>query len=857
MKQKIFSKLLLMFMAVAVGCADGELKLPGTVDTALTQAAVINFKADKTLIDAGESVTLSWETALAGKVTIESNNVKKAFSFSTEKAEEILKSSTLVENLQEDTTFTLKAYAVKPVVATPSVGKQTAPAKPSETAAAVETPPLTDPVERTVTIHIRKKTGELNITSFYADAEKSTVDDDGNVVYSSDGKTPVVLQWAVVPESDDLKVVLSGNNTEQPILVDCVTNEEIAVTEKYPAAGCARVEPTQNSVYTLTATLGEKTVSKKISIQINNNLKIDSFTVNGGTDAVTVSSFPAEVELSWKVSPADAKVTIEPRLKEVTPLLPANSDEVEGTRFVKLEAETTLTITATLGEESVSETITVRAQSIGPVAVDCSSFVVSSDVTTPLFAGESAAISWSAPETSGAKGVRISSGGVVQEALTISGSASVGVSGAGVIDVVFLAGENSICPRSILVPTATLEKVSDAAAISLATANGNVYVGGNSASFDDKGKSIKIPLSKASPTYAYKDAAVNYSETLAAYNDLTKSLQYPFLKNVIKTFPVNAVAADDSGAAFIGTTGAIFQKTVDGLKTVTSMLRIDYNKNYTGSHETCFGGTQSGKKGNFKGEIVSMSQVCDIAAVGSKLYVASDRGFFSISDVDQYMTDNKSVEWVGRGNEVYDSVVNDIEVVGEQVYVAGSKGVFVSSDSGASFSKVETGVLEGTALSLSVDEKGMFIGTSTGLSVVRDGEVVSNQSDMGAVRKIVVHSNTVYAAAEKGVFVSRDGGVSFHSVNEGSARSVVVFENEGRFNIYVATDGGLLKASAAVMGYVAPEEPVEAFEESVESLEEEAAAPITPVAGQTTKMLSQEMVNESRETREESLNRIY
>lgn len=761
MKNKI-TKWLLAVALVVAGCADGALVLPPDgIDKTIQSAAIKSFAADKTLVDPGESVTLSWETELASKIEIESNNPKKAFSFVTEKAEEILKSSTVVENITEETTFTLKAWAQKPsaegaeVVAETDATKQVA--TPEEPKKEEEASAIEDPVTKTVTVRVRKKSGELNITSFYADADRSSVDEDGNVVYITDGKTALVLQWAIMGDSENLKVILASDTEEQPILVDCLTGEEMMVTDSYPATGCARVEPMQNTAYTLTATSGEKSVSKALRVEMEQLVIAD---------------------------PVDT-----------TP---------------------------------IEEPVVVNA-------INCADFVATSDITTPLFAGEKVAISWSAPETSGAKGVRITSGSEAVEELSISGSAQVTVPADGTISVVFMAGENEVCAKSIVAPVARFEKISDTPAIRVASGNGSVKVGGETVTPNDEKKSLTIGLSEYSP--AYKDAPIDYTAIYAGYNDLTKKIQYPFLKNVIKTFPVNAIAVAESGETYIGTTGAIFQKTAEGLKTVTSLLRIDYNKDYSGEHETCFGQKQTGKKAAYKGEIVSMSQVCDLAIVGDKLFAATDRGFFSLANVAQYMADNKSVPWVGRSSEVYASVVNAIQVKGSEVYVAGSKGIYVSSDDGAKFTQVETGS-SSAALSLYVDEKVLFVGTSSGLSVV-EGGVKVRDFGIGAVRHIVKSGNAIYAASEQGIHVSRDGGVSFNAVSSEATRSLAVFvDASGLFNVYAATSGGLLKASAMAIPQV-----VENVEDEIEdtTTEEETAEQPAETA-KTVRTLSQTVI---------------
>src|SRR3989338_168550 len=105
MKTKIA---LIVASLVAIGCSDGVLRTesPNPSGGAAVPPNVILFDANPLTVDQGSSTTLSWEVEGADKVEIVSTATENKFSYATDKD---FTSTTVVDNLQETTTFILTA----------------------------------------------------------------------------------------------------------------------------------------------------------------------------------------------------------------------------------------------------------------------------------------------------------------------------------------------------------------------------------------------------------------------------------------------------------------------------------------------------------------------------------------------------------------------------------------------------------------------------------------------------------------------------------------------------------------------------------------------------------------------------
>lgn len=794
----------------ALGCSDGVLPTQGPANPELTPPPppeVVSFMANPTLVDNGGSSVLSWEVTGADKVEITSSSVKNKFNFSTTEA---FKSSTVAENIQEDTTFILTATKMPAAAETPAVApaaKQT-PAAPGTTpGTAPSTTPETkkpdeatgpQPAVTTAQVTVKVRGSKLTIVRFDA-TTGAALGEDGN--YHKTG-ADVVLQWSVVPTG--ATVSLSASTGDPVVAGDCLAATTKAMEldatapAEYPTEGCATVHPTQNTVYTLNAELDGKIETKKLTVNVDQGLKIEYFTATG--------SVGGTVNLSWKAAPSNATVTIT-SVPMITSL-PTDSSQVEGTWSGTVATDTVFTLTVKLGEEEQTAQAEIKSNAM---TMDCSKFSVTSDVgSSPAFSGEKITVRWSVANIPAfVKSVVVMEGAtqVAGPADVKAGSVEVKVTGSA-YTVVFKSETADVCPQSLAVPVATLESVNEKTALRVVKDTMNpkgVYVGGDLGGYNGG----KIQVAQYTP--AAKTMDIDYVSTLKPYDDVTKLLNPAFLEKAIGTFPVNAVAVGKEGRLFVATTGAVLYKEGPGWKVLSPLLRVARSAGESGTHDTCFGKKQRGRQASLKGEIIGMGQVCDMAMSGDgkKLFVATDRGMFSLDDVEAYIKDYKSQKWNGKetGNTLYGSVVNDVEVVGDKVYAAGAKGAYVSTDGGTTWNPVGEGI-SGEAYSVAATSNAVAVGTGDGLYISLEGKAQKVESVSGKVYSVSFADGVLYAGTDAGLYVSRDGNtftkIAISAEGNPVIRSVLGFRSENDYYVYVATETGLWKAYVKMPAAVTP-----------------------------------------------------
>ncbi|MBI5299230.1 MAG: hypothetical protein HY877_02910, partial [Deltaproteobacteria bacterium] len=571
------NKIALMVVVLSLlGCSDGVLKMKPKVDTPNPSVSpaeglgIKSFAADPlTMTSAGEA-KLTWEVTGADSIDIASSNTVSGFHFTSEKAED-MKSSTKV-TVKETTTFTLSAT------------KKEAP-----------------PVQKTVTITVKSA---LSIESFYAELEKDA-DKDSYVL--EPGKQ-TVLHWSVLPA--EAEISLTASTGEQPVLGECTAPSTKAMEAggdaaptTLPVSGCATVTPSEDTVYTLSAKLGEDKQEKTLSIIVGSAPKITLTATQFNPKPPGVPS----VELDWQVSAKDAKVTLTsvPALPGL-PVDQAVDADGRGSFLVPMSAitqPTTFTATAKVGDKTTQTTVVVSPDVF---AFDCSQFVVTAKATGPVFVGEQVALAITAPQGAMVHLVD-GSGEVVMLNLE---NPSIPAK-AGSYTALLQSGDRTLCSKPVNLPVAELKKVGSGKAVRVVAADSkkpnDVYVGLDKGGFKcntAENKCDKVSIIHYTDVLA-QTMDVDFFTALKGIDKVTATLNPNFMDKVIKTFPVNAVAVSTSARLFAATTGGIFYKgngkgDYQKWTALTSLLRQNNNGDYPGSHPTCFGQTQSGKQKGVK-----------------------------------------------------------------------------------------------------------------------------------------------------------------------------------------------------------------------------------------------------------------
>jgi len=153
-----------------------------------------------------------------------------------------------------------------------------------------------------------------------------------------------------------------------------------------------------------------------------------------------------------------------------------------------------------------------------------------------------------------------------------------------------------------------------------------------------------------------------------------------------------------------------------------------------------------------------------------------------------------NAQWVSNGPD--SAVVECLAVSGTSVF-AGTvrEGIFLSTDSGGSWTAVNTGLPFGSfayVSSMAVSNANVFAGTVGGgifLSTNNGGSwsAVNTGLTTNRVFALMVYGPSVFASTDSGVFISNNNGGNWSAANSGITRNVGSFAS-GNGIIYAATD---------------------------------------------------------------------
>ncbi|WP_205750431.1 IPTL-CTERM sorting domain-containing protein [Diaphorobacter sp. HDW4B] len=127
-------------------------------------------------------------------------------------------------------------------------------------------------------------------------------------------------------------------------------------------------------------------------------------------------------------------------------------------------------------------------------------------------------------------------------------------------------------------------------------------------------------------------------------------------------------------------------------------------------------------------------------------------------------------------------------------------GVFKSTNGGAQWSAVNTGLTSRYVYTLAIDSGTLYAGTDGGgvFKSVNGGtqwNAVNTGLTSRYVRALTIDSGTLYAGTGGGVFKSTNGGTQWNAVNTGLTNSQVFSLAIGSGTLYAGTSGGVFKST--------------------------------------------------------------
>jgi hypothetical protein len=598
--------------------------------------------------------------------------------------------------------------------------------------------------------------------------------------------------------------------TPQPSEADAAAPTAAA----FPVEGCAVVTPLANTTYSLEATDSGKTVDDAVTIQVTEANVSAKIFVNGEKNSL-VSNYTDPVSVTWSVSPAAAIVTVTATPSAVCDL-PLGVASPAGNVACTISAPTTFKIHAEMVGHSDDDEAYASLKGGNAVALNIT--------TDPwAFVSEQVNVNVKAADATSAEAIQSIK---IGDAPAVTDKAQIA---AGITVRAKIPNTNGIMYQ---IQRTGVDKPDDPQPIPQTIIQLQKHEFFH-ATIDSKGNSVQgnaLPVTRVTfdpndlnkfyygvQREKFGEVSVYRLENFENSGEFTIGIDNPlktafgmstdldwgdFFTEKVKTYPVGAIAvrvkkAEQSSPAqiFAATTGIIMVSQDDG-GTWKRMDAFYYNKKsgYVGDHDTCAGKSQSGLAANEAkedGSPVTLGQICDmIAKADGTLMVAYDRGVLTTASVDDYIADPKKSPWIGKGNNIYNTVAHDLEEAGERVFVATNKGVYVNeTGDGATWASFAGGALDANkkVYSLAYDYQTgkLYGGADDGVYVTSvdaaNWEKTDKDSTEGTLNERVLSlvidpyydtnksaGVVIAGTATKGVAVTRDGG-KFWSVLDSDA----------------------------------------------------------------------------------------
>jgi len=618
---------------------------------------------------------------------------------------------------------------------------------------------------------------------------------------------------------------------------------------------CIVVTPETDTTYFIDAEDGKQAT---VTIEVMDDVTITAF--NATPEKI---SGETEVRLSWKVEPAEAIVTISPKLD-------GQEFEAEGETTVTISEETTFTISAVLpGCETCADqkSFTVVLEQRGELAVEITAS------TQVIFAGEEAEITWQVVDRTNGTNVsnanmivRGGSFGLEGETRESSGTMVLRPTETTEYTLEPTAGSGLLVPEKIKIvvrnwegPNAAnvsvdseAEKTQTVTSVAASTISTDIMYAGFSGKLDSDGQ---IKLAKGSGSY-WSTLEINFLEAFKGYNDGYGAMNGNYLNEV--DYPVNSIAVDpeDDKVLYVGTSGAVMKSADAGASWSLFLRPFMWAKDsdYTGSHASCAGTEQKGWK---DWTINALQQICDIViAKDGTIVVASDHKVaVAAKDAEDWTDPIADAPVYGIVN--HDLELAELEEGKEVLFVGTSEGIYVSTDMGASYEAIGgAGAPDADVYTVKVDTAAgkLYAGTpemvyTCTLSADEGCSAWSNQIMGGGVFSIAldpIQSGSVFAATAQGVYYSADGDSWKDVTAEPMATGVTVrsiastmVDDGAKGSVYIATSDGIFVTTSEILAdkkpcknppcpEPAPETPDETPDETPEddTPEEDGAATV-------------------------------
>lgn len=148
--------------------------------------------------------------------------------------------------------------------------------------------------------------------------------------------------------------------------------------------------------------------------------------------------------------------------------------------------------------------------------------------------------------------------------------------------------------------------------------------------------------------------------------------------------------------------------------------------------------------------------------------------FAGTSNGGVFLSSDKGATWTAMNTGLTSNNISSLSISGINIFaVTESNGVFLSTNNGTSWTAVNTGIPESTSVySLLISGASIFAGTSNGVYLSNNNGTRWTAVNKGIpistnVHSLVVSGANIFAGTDNGIYLSNNGGTSWTAVNTG------------------------------------------------------------------------------------------
>jgi ligand-binding sensor domain-containing protein len=166
-----------------------------------------------------------------------------------------------------------------------------------------------------------------------------------------------------------------------------------------------------------------------------------------------------------------------------------------------------------------------------------------------------------------------------------------------------------------------------------------------------------------------------------------------------------------------------------------------------------------------------------LTSLGIRSFAASDSNIFAGTYDGVFVSSDNGANWRIVNSGLMNATAWSLAVKGTYLFAGNYEGVFVSRKIDASWTVIDSGLTNIPVQSLAVSGTNLFAGTNNGVFLSKNNGVSWNAVNSGmtnpysgtnpSIWSLAVNGANLYAGTSLGVFLSTDNGTSWNAINSG------------------------------------------------------------------------------------------